>query len=294
MRWFISILVVLALVAGLWWMEQRQQAELAPESEIDIPDTAQAPEPRYPLPEPEPQQPPVESPGATDPGEPVEQSEPAPEPAPPAPLPALAESDPAASDELSGLFGPEWVDRWLRPEFVISRTAAIVNSLDGAAPALKARPLNTLDAEPVTRETGESLLWSEANAERYAGLVAALESVSPDEAAKRYARYYPLFQRAWDELGEPEPYFNDRLVDVIDHLLAAPEVQLPFEVVPYEGRLHFADEALQEASWGHKLLIRMGPENATTVKSWLEAFRRSAAGTGGVRENDTSQPLGQD
>ena len=105
--------------------------------------------------------------------------------------------------------------------------------------------------------------------------MSALETLPPEEAAALYARYYPLFQQAWNELGETEPHFNDRLIDIVDHLLATPEVGLPIEVVRYEGHLQFADEALEEESWGRKLLIRMGPAHADKVTDWLRAFRRA-------------------
>jgi hypothetical protein len=194
------------------------------------------------------------------------------------PLPGLAESDEPVRQVLSDLLGDGFVARWVKPEFVISRTVATVNNLDGDAPALKTWPLAPLDSEPLTEQQpgSETLLWTPGNAERYAAMVSPLQTVSPDEAAQLYGRYYPLFEQAWDELGESEPYFNDRLIDVIDHLLATPAVELPFEVVPYEGRLHFADEALQEASWGRKLLMRMGPEHAGRVKAWLRRFRSAA------------------
>ena len=42
-------------------------------------------------------------------------------------------------------------------------------------------------------------------------------------AVALYARLYPLFQQAYEELGYPGRYFNDRLVEVIDDLLATPE-----------------------------------------------------------------------
>ena len=45
----------------------------------------------------------------------------------------------------------------------------------------------------------------------------------PRSAAALYAKFYPLFQQAYEELGYPGRYFNDRLVAVIDHLLQAPE-----------------------------------------------------------------------
>ncbi len=273
MRWFVSAIVVLALVAGLWWLEHRQQAELAPEPDVDIPTEPEEAVPRYPLPQSEPRQ----APATAEPKADESRTEPEARPEPPPSLPGLNESDAAARRTLSNLLGNDFVEQWVKPEFVISRMVAIVNSLDGAAPALKAWPLNPLDSEPATEEQpeGEALLWTKANAERYAALVDAIASLPPEQAAAMYRRYYPLFQQAWDELGESEPYFNDRLIDIIDHLLASPEVELPFEVVPYEGRLRFGDTSLQEASWGRKLLMRMGKENAGKTKEWLRHFRNA-------------------
>jgi len=277
MRWFISVLAVLVLVAVLWWLEQKQQAELVPELNLEVPAEPQQPEPRHPLPRPETQL----APGIDERADgDISQEKPQePEPETESPLPALTDSDTAILAALSDLFGDKFVQRWIKPEFVIARTVSIINSLDGEAPALKTRPVKTLDSEPLTKEieNGETLRWTKANAGRYESLVSALESVTPGQAATRYARYYPLIQQAWNELGEAEPYFNDRLIDIIDHLLATPEVPLPFEVVPYEGQLHFADESLQEQSWGRKLLLRMGPDQATEVKHWLQDFRQALA-----------------
>ncbi len=92
-----------------------------------------------------------------------------------------------------------------------------------------------------------------------------------------YARFYPLFQQAYAELGYPNRYFNDRLVEVIDHLLAAPEVQGPVELVRFGPYFEFADPDLEELSAGRKLLVRMGPENAAVIKSKLRELRREIA-----------------
>lgn len=276
MRWLISAIVVLVLVASLWWMEQQRQAKLTPETDGDIPAEPEPPEPRYPLPEPEPQ--PTPTPVEPANGDSQGSADESPKPEPEPPLPELADSDTAALETLASLLGNDFVQQRIKPEFVIPRTVSLINSLDGESPALKSLPVRTLDTEPLTEETndGETLLWTEVNTARYEGLVTAIESVPPDEAATHYRRYYPLFQQAWEEMGETEPYFNDRLIDIIDHLLATPEVAYPFEVVSHEGRLHFADESLQELSWGRKLIIRMGPEHSKTALASLKAFRQAA------------------
>ena len=57
----------------------------------------------------------------------------------------------------------------------------------------------------------------------------------PSQAAALYRRLYPLFQQAYAELGYPTGHFNDRLVEVVDHLLAAPEPTQPPAVQAHRG-----------------------------------------------------------
>jgi hypothetical protein len=280
MRWTITVIVVLVLAAGLWWLEQERQTDL--HRSVDPPAPVEREEePRYPLPrtEPEPDRSTPPPPSAvSDEAEPsAVDAEPA---QPVTPLPPLTESDSRALEALSGLIGPEFVRQWIRPEFVIPRTVALINSLDGPAPAMRIRPLRTLDAEPAAAlpEDSDDRSWTAEDVQRYDALVDTLDSVSPERAAATYARYYPLLQQAWEDLGEDEPHFNDRLIDIVDHLLAAPEVAIPFAVTAYEGRLIFAEDALESRSWGQKALIRLGPEHADRVKTWLRAFRLALVG----------------
>ncbi|HBK46041.1 MAG TPA: DUF3014 domain-containing protein, partial [Xanthomonadaceae bacterium] len=63
---------------------------------------------------------------------------------------------------------------------------------------------------------------ADRNAERYRPYVQAFTRVDPSALAAAYKRFYPLFQQAYEQLGYPDRYFNDRVVEVIDHLLQAP------------------------------------------------------------------------
>jgi len=54
------------------------------------------------------------------------------------------------------------------------------------------------------------------------------------DAMIRRDRLYPLLQRVYVELGHPDQYFNDRVVEVIDHLLETPEVAPPIKVKAIE------------------------------------------------------------
>ena len=100
-----------------------------------------------------------------------------------------------------------------------------------------------------------------------------MEAVEAKRLASAYLRLYPLFQKAYEELGYPNAYFNDRLVQAIDDMLAAPEVSAP-ELVQPKVLWQFADPALEDRSAGQKIMIRMGPANAARVKDKLRAIRK--------------------
>jgi hypothetical protein len=92
-----------------------------------------------------------------------------------------------------------------------------------------------------------------------------------------YRRFYPLMQEAYINLGYPDGYFNDRVVEVIDHLLATPDVSESPVLVRPNVLYEYADEELEQLSSGQKLLIRMGPEHRETVKAKLAEFRELIA-----------------
>jgi DUF3014 family protein len=109
-------------------------------------------------------------------------------------------------------------------------------------------------------------------------MVAAIGKLDMKAVAGVYFHYYPLFQQAYQNLGYPNGYFNDRLVQVIDVLLATPQpgtIELTRPNVMYT----YADPALEARPAGQKLLMRMGPENATAIKGKLMELRAIVTAT---------------
>src|SRR5690348_12735538 len=104
-----------------------------------------------------------------------------------------------------------------------------------------------------------------------------LEQADTPKLVQTYVHYYPLFQKAYVDLGYPNGYFNDRLVEVIDNLLATPEVKGPLKLTVPHVLYEYADAELQSRSAGQKLLLRMGPENAAKVKAKLREIREKVA-----------------
>ncbi len=85
-----------------------------------------------------------------------------------------------------------------------------------------------------------------------------VQSTDTKQLGALYIRYYPLFQQAYEDLGYPGQYFNDRLVQVIDHLLQTPDVRGPIQLKQGRVFYEYADPALEARSAGQKLLLRMG------------------------------------
>src|SRR5262249_50512589 len=122
------------------------------------------------------------------------------------------------------------------------------------------------------------LVLDPGNSVRYEALVGVMERIDAHALAEQYRRYYPLFQQAYRELGYPGGHFNDRLVEVIDHLLEAPEPKGPIHLVVTHVLYEYADPQLEDLSAGQKALVRIGPANEAKVKAKLRELRAEIAG----------------
>jgi hypothetical protein len=83
----------------------------------------------------------------------------------------------------------------------------------------------------------------------------------------------PLFQQAYEDLGNPQRDFNARLLEVIEHLLMTPDVQGPVKLVQPSVYYRYADPKLESLSSGQKLLLRMGPDNEAAIKAKLREIQ---------------------
>ncbi|HWO40218.1 MAG TPA: DUF3014 domain-containing protein [Candidatus Eisenbacteria bacterium] len=192
------------------------------------------------------------------------------------PLPELSQSDDALRDALAGLFGRD-LDRYFNLQDIVHRVVATVDNLprDNVSPRLM--PVKGPPGQLLTTRSGERLTLNQENAARYRPYVRLAEAVPTEALVALYRRFYPLFQNQYEKLGYPGKYFNDRVVDVIDHLLAAPEVDEPVLLEQPKVLYEFVDPKLEKLSAGQKILIRIGRENAARVKSKLREFREALA-----------------
>lgn len=218
----------------------------------------------------------AEPPAPVEPRYPVEASEP--EAVPEAePLPPLAESDDSVAEALLALFDSEALGAVLIREQVVSRMVATVDSLNSRELAPLVMPVQPPSGTFQASE-GEPLTISSDNFERYRPYVDLVAEADVEAAVEFYRRHYPLFQQAYSELGYGDAYFNDRLVETIDHLLATPQPEQPPVLVKPEAIYLYQDEALEALSAGQKILLRMGPEQAAVVREKLTELRAALTG----------------
>jgi DUF3014 family protein len=192
-----------------------------------------------------------------------------------APLPALAESDPSLQEALAGLFGSASFDLLFHPQDIVRHFVATIDNLPRKTVAQRVMPIKPVTGAFRTSGPEGSTVVGLDNAARYSPYVRALEAVDSARLVALYVRFYPLFQQAYAELGYPSRYFNDRVFEVIDHLLATPDVRGPIALVQPKVMYEYADPTLQNLSAGQKMLVRMGPENEAKVKAKLRELKKA-------------------
>lgn len=189
------------------------------------------------------------------------------------PLPPLHDSDEYFKLELSNLFGDP-IGVLISRTRIIERVVATVDSLPRRHVAERIRPVSGLATAFVAESEGGNLYSiSEESYRRFDPLCAIIEASDVRDLADLYSRYYTLFQKAYVELGYPNGYFNDRLVEAIDDMLATPEPGGPILLIRPHVLYEFENPVHEARSSGQKLLLRMGRQNAAKIKAKLRELR---------------------
>jgi len=198
---------------------------------------------------------------------------PLPAPAAAESLPRLAESDTLLRKMLVALIGREAFEALVYPSGIVTRIVATVDNLPRRSTPRRMMPLNPVPGAFRTAGEGEETAIASENAARYSPYLRALQAIDAKSLVAAYVRAYPLFQQAYQELGFPGRYFNDRLIEALDDLIAAPEPAGPVKLARPKVLYEFADPALEVASAGQKIMIRLGRENALQAKAKLREIR---------------------
>lgn len=263
-RWWPALVVLVVIAAGSYWYLTRSP----------VPAPVEVSHPPEEAPSTEAVRHPIEDigPGAPADGEVAQE------------LPPLDASDSVVEGALPDLFGGESTLELVASGDYIRKFVVTVDNLARSRTSARMWPVQRTPGTFTVRQEGDRTYLSDENFQRYVPLVRMATSANVDRLVAWYVRYYPLFQQSYEALGYSGQYFNDRVVDVIDNLLATPEPDGPIELVlpPQDPSVEvarpwvlyqYADPALESLSAGQKILIRMGGENAHLVKATLRELR---------------------
>lgn len=196
------------------------------------------------------------------------------------PIPALNESDSSILAALQQLRG-EGLLQLLVPQEILRKFVLAVNNVAEGKVIHEYRPVVS-PPPPFIVETFQVMIEgttvdqervSPKNFQRYESYVTTLALIDSDAAVAVYRRFYPLLEEAFRELGLKKPNFHSVMIAAIDNILAAPDTQGDLLLVQPKVFYQYADPALEALPQTHKLMLRMGPENARSAKASLRQLR---------------------
>ncbi len=261
-------LILLLIAAGIAIFTQREKTEQVtlkppPPQVASKQEPIKRPIVHYPVPEAVPA-PPQES------KEPLEVAK---QPSPPPAQPEFPAGAVGAQQVLADLVGKASLAKLLRLDNFIQRFVVTLDNLPEAKLPQAHLPIQGPGGAFLTSGTTAAPQTSRRNHNRYATYVELLEALDSDLMLKFYRHYYPLFQKAYRQLGYQNAYFNDRLVFVLEHLLETPDVQEPIALKRPEVLYTYAENKLERLSYGQKVLLRIGPQQRQRVLKVLQEYR---------------------
>jgi hypothetical protein len=198
---------------------------------------------------------------------------PAQRPEPSIPLPPLDASDAEVRSSLNEVVGARATSEYLLPERVIRNVVVTLDNLTRDKASIEQRPIKPIPGKFLTAGSETEPVLAPENYARYEPFMNVVRNTDARTLVSMYRGLQPLFQEAYEELGHPNESFNQRLLEIIEHLLEAPEVEGPIRLVQPGLLYEYADEEIQSLSVGKKLLIRVGPANRAAIKAKLREIR---------------------
>lgn len=196
--------------------------------------------------------------------------------APPAaaPLPELADSDAMMLDALANLISNKYLMNFFHTERIIHNIVATIDNLPRRRISLSVMPLARVPGKLITSGQENDLTISPRNAARYTPYIQITKALGSKQVIELYVRLYPLFQQAYEDIGYPKQYFNDRLLTVLDELLATPDIREPVKLIQPAVFYLFADPDLEGRGIGQRILMRIGSNNESIIKAWLGSVKQ--------------------
>ena len=194
------------------------------------------------------------------------------------PLPTLSNSDGYVHKKTVEIADGMKIEPLLVEKDLVRHFVVFVDNLAQGELARKVSPLKAPDRIfTVSDITNKTYLNPDSyhRYDLYANFVANLDE---QQLAATYKELTPLLEEAFEELGYGDMSFNQRLLQAIDIMLAAPVIEQPIELDGVSVNYQFVDPQLEALPNAQKLLLRMGPENTKKVKAALRKLKKYLAG----------------
>ena len=202
------------------------------------------------------------------------------------PLPDLNSSDNAVLAALKGLNINGLVEMII-PDEILRKFVRAVDAAEDGKVVTEYRPItspqgafvaDSFNVKVAGGEMGETeeveqFRVSPKNYMRYTLFVQVVSALDSDASVALYKRFYPLLNKAYQEMGLNKGNFHSVLIRAIDNLLAAPAAGGEIILVRPKVYYEFADPALEKLPATHKLMLRMGSNNEQSLKQSLKSIR---------------------
>lgn len=193
------------------------------------------------------------------------------------PVPTLAESDTFVHQKALAIINNNVIGSSLVTQDLIRQFVVFVDNLAQGELARKISPIKGPEKRFSASEITNKVYLDPDSYHRYDAYANVLASMDAQSLMATYRQLTPLFDEAFAELGYTNAKFNDRMLQAIKIMLAAPIIEDPIELTSISVNYKFADPDLEALPSAQKLLVRMGPENTRKVKAALQKLEGQLA-----------------
>jgi len=190
------------------------------------------------------------------------------------PLPTLASSDSFVHTKALAMTQDKSIEALLVDKDLIRHFVVFVDNLAQGELARQVSPIKAPEQEFSVIEITNKTYLNPIGYQRYDIYADFISLLDKQQLAATYKQLTPLFDEAFAELGYDNTSFNERMLEAIDTMLAAPIIDTPIELDGISVNYQLVDPELEALPDAQKLMIRMGPLNSKKIKAALRELRK--------------------
>lgn len=158
--------------------------------------------------------------------------------------------------------------QWMVSEELLRKWVILIDQIADGHLSNKHLPLAYEMAPFAVQGNEKSARIAPENYARAKPLVNAVTQIKPEVLVAYYRHWQPLLDKAYAELGKGGS-FDDRVMQAIRQLQSVPAAPRDAELQVKPVMYKYVDPAFEKAPALHKWMWRLGPENQSTIKSYL-------------------------